>query len=327
MHTRRLGRNGPELPALGYGAMDLEGYFGPAGEDQALEVLAAALSLGQMIDTADAYGNGRNETLVGQALKRHRGKAFVASKFGIVFDPALEARDLPTNWGATLHLRVNARPEYARRALDETLRRLDVEALDLWYLHHPDPGTPLTETFGAMADQVVAGKVRHLGLSNATPEQVRAAHRVHPLAAVQYEYSLWRREAEAGLLPVLRELGICLVCWAPLGSGFLAGAQGLPGEDDFRRHDPRFSEANLAANRERFAPLAALARDLGASPAQLALAWLLHQGPDILPIPGTRSPAHLAENAKAADLALNEDLVRRIGDLARPGLARGATLI
>lgn len=323
---RRLGRDGPEVSALGYGAMVLEGYYGTVDENVAVATVRRALELGiDFIDSAEAYGAGRNEELVGRALRGRREQAFLATKFGIVTAPGGEGRERPTGWGFSL--RLDARPETARRALDGSLARLGVAAVDLWYLHYPDPGTPIEESIGAMAEAVTAGKVRYLGLSNATPDEVRRAHAVHPLAAVQYECSLWQREAERELLPTLRELGIALVPWSPLGSGFLTGSVSGLTSNDFRLHNPRFAGQNLSANRDRFAPLWELARELGATPAQLALAWLLHRGEDVIPIPGTRKRERLEENAAAAALTLGDDVLRRIDELAPPGLAQGGTLL
>jgi aryl-alcohol dehydrogenase-like predicted oxidoreductase len=321
-----LGRNGPKVGCLGYGAMVLEGYYGASDDGQAVETIRRALDAGlTMIDSADAYGNGHNERLVGRAIAGRRNDAFVATKFGIVFDDAETGTELPTGWGFSL--RINGQPAYVRKALDGSLQRLGVDAIDLWYAHYPDPATPIEETVGAMAEAVRAGKVRYLGLSNVTAEQVRRAHAVHPITAVQYEYSLWRREAEAVLLPTLRELDIALVAWSPLGSGFLTGTVGRLDEHDFRQHNPRFAGDNLATNRERYAPFVDLAKALGITPAQLALAWLLHQGQDIFPIPGTRRPERVSENAEASAIPLNDSTLQRIHELARPGLARGATLL
>ena len=202
-----------------------------------------------------------------------------------------------------------------------------MSVIDLLYEHWIDPATPIEETVGAMADAVRAGKVRYLGLSNVTAEQVRRAHAVHPVAAVQYEYSLWQRDAEKTLLPTLRELGIPLVAWSPLGGGFLTGTVGDLDDNDIRRADPRYVGENLTHNRDRFAPFMAIAKTLGITPAQLALAWLLHQGPDIIPIPGTRSQARVTENANAAAIKLDSATLQRINDIARPGVAIGATLV
>jgi aryl-alcohol dehydrogenase-like predicted oxidoreductase len=322
---RELGAGGASVGRIGYGAMVLEGYYGPSDDDRAVETIHRALDRGMtMIDSADAYGDGHNERLVGRAT-RHRRDAFLASKFGIVSDPSEPASEVATGWGFSL--RISGRPGYATRALDASLSRLGVDALDLWYLHYPDPAVPIEETVGAMAAAVRVGKVRHLGLSNVTAEQVRRAHAVHPVAAVQYEYSLWRREAETELLPTLRELGIALVAWSPLGAGFLTGTVGTLGAGDFRQHNPRFAGDRLALNTERFAPLMRLAGEFGVTPAQLALAWLLHRGDDVFAIPGTRHAARVDENAAASAIRLDADQLRRIDELSRPGLAEGATLV
>jgi aryl-alcohol dehydrogenase-like predicted oxidoreductase len=324
--SRPLGSGGPQVGRLGYGAMVLEGYYGASDDEDAQRTIHAALDAGMtMLDSADAYGNGHNETLLGQAIAGRRQDAFVATKFGIVFDDGEEAREMATGWG--FPIRLNGRPDYVRRALDGSLSRLGVDAIDLWYAHYPDPGTPIEETVGAMAEAVQLGKVRHLGLSNVTAEQVRRAHAVHPIAAVQYEYSLWRREAESELLPTLHELGIALVAWSPLGAGFLTGKVADLAEDDFRQNNPRYAGDNLATNRDRFAPLADIADGLGITPAQLALAWLLHRGDDVFPIPGTRRTARVAENAAAASVRLDADTLARIDAVAAPGAAVGETLI
>jgi len=199
--------------------------------------------------------------------------------------------------------------------------------IDLWYAHYPDPATAIEETVGAMSEAVSAGKVHFLGLSNVSAEQVRRAHKVHPIAAVQYEYSLWRREVETEILPTLRELGIALVPWSPLGGGFLTGTIDVLGADDFRNNNPRYQGDNFAANKQRFEPLMKLAAELDITAAQLSLAWLLHQGQDIIPIPGTRQPDRVTENARAADIILSPEIVQKISDLAAPGLARGKTLL
>ena len=325
IETRVLGTGGPSVGCIGYGAMVLEGYYGASDDDAAVRTLQRAVELGMMIDSADAYGGGHNEALLARAIADRRDRAFVATKFGIVFDEAESGRELPTGWGFSL--KINGTRDYLQRALDGSLKRLGIDAIDLWYAHYLDPETPVEETVGAMAEAVAAGKVRSLGLSNVTAEQVARAHKVHPIAAVQYEYSLWRREAESALLPTLRALGIALVAWSPLGAGFLAAPPDRLDEGDFRRNNPRFAGDSLAVNRDRFAPLVALARELGITPAQLALAWLLHQGPDIVPIPGTRRPGRLDENAAAAAVRLEPETLARIDALARPGLAEGATLV
>ena len=323
---RELGSKGPLVGAIGYGAMGLEGYYGSVGEEQSEGVIRHALEMGcTMIDTADAYGNGHNELLVGRAVADHLDKAFVATKFGIVFEPDQTGSDVPTGWGFSL--KINGTPAYVSHCLSQSLKRLGTDYIDLWYAHYPDPAVPIEETVGAMAQAVKQGKVHHLGLSNVTAEQIRRAHQVHPISAVQYEYSLWRREVETEILPTLRELGIALVPWSPLGGGFLTGTVHQLGADDFRNNNPRYQGANLASNKERFAPLMDLAKEFGITSAQLSLAWLLHQGDDIIPIPGTRNPARVEENAAAAQINLPPDVVDKISRLAAPGMAQGATLL
>ncbi len=307
---------------IGYGAMGLEGYYGSAEESTAVNALQRAAELGMMIDTADAYGNGHNEELIGQALGN---RAFIATKFGIVFDESGDGGEVPTGWGFSLA--IDGRPDYVKTALDASLRRLGVDSIDLWYLHYPDPRIAIEETVGAMADAVAAGKVKRIGLSNVTAEQVQRAHHVHKITAVQYEYSLWRREAEDTLLPTLRERDISLVAWSPLGAGFLSGSVESVPEGDFRTNNPRYSAKNLADNRDRFAPLADIAGELGISPAQLALAWLVHQGDMIYPIPGTRKVARIEENLAALDVHLDAETLERINAIAQPGIAQGATLL
>lgn len=324
-----FGKSGPAVACLGYGAMGLSGTYGASEDAQGIATIRHALDLGMnMIDTSDAYGNGHNEMLIASAIKGRRDDAFIATKFGIIVDEKERSTDFHTGWGFTLKL--NGTPEYAARAVDASLKRLQVDVIDLWYVHYPDPTTPIEVTVGAMADAVKAGKVRHLGLSNVTAEQVRRAHRVHPVSAVQYEYSLWRREVETELLPTLRELGIALVPWSPLGNGFLTGtvaAAGAIGADDMRQAIPRFAGNNLQANVDRFAPFMAIAAELKVTPAQLALAWLLHQGEDVFPIPGTRQAARVDENAHAATISIDAATLHRIDLMARPGLAAGGTLL
>ena len=320
MQTRNLGPL--TTSAIGYGAMALiDGMYGHTDDQRSLATIRHAIDAGAtLIDTADAYGDGANERLVGQAIEG-RDDVQVATKWGIVFEGgrAIQHAHAQT-------ILVDARPERARQAAEQSLKRLNVDAIDLWYLHFTDPAVPVEETVGAMAELVTEGKVRYLGLSNVTAEQVIAAHQVHPLAAVQAEYSLWTRDPERELLPVLHELGIGFVPWSPLGAGFLAGSADRIG-DDFRTNHPRFSRENLAVNRDRFAPLRGLARDLQLTPAQLALAWLLHQAPDIVPIPSTRTPSHLDENLAAADVTLDAGTLVKIGELAPAGAAAGAALL
>jgi len=321
----QLGKNGPEIARIGYGAMVLEGYYGTSDDEHGCKTLQHAIAAGIMIDSADAYGNGHNEILIGRAIRQSPGKAFVATKFGIVFDEKENSTKVPTGWGFSLN--INGTPRYAAKALEASLKRLECETIDLWYAHFPDPATPIEETVGAMAEAVRAGKVRYLGLSNVSADQVRRAHAVHPISAVQFEYSLWRREAELELLPVLRELGIGLVGWSPLGSGFLTGTVERLADQDFRNNNPRYSAENLKSNADRFAPLLDIAKQLCITPAQLALAWLLHQGSDIFPIPGTRSIRHLNENLEAADIELTAATLEQLDEIAPIGITKGAPLI
>jgi aryl-alcohol dehydrogenase-like predicted oxidoreductase len=323
---RQLGQYDLKVSAIGYGAMVAEGVYGAVDEAAAIATMHHALDLGvNFIDTADFYGSGHNEILVGKVLKERRKDCVLATKFGIVFDPNETGTEWPMNFGFTL--RMNGKPAYLRKCLDDSLKRLRVDTIDLWYLHWPDFETPIEDTVGAMAEAVQAGKVHHLGLSNPTAELVRRAHKVHPIAAVQYEYSLWRREMETRLVPTLKELGIGLVPWSPLGNGFLTGTvHDLP-EDDFRNSNRKFAGANLKTNADRFAPIAAIAKELGITPAQLALAWLLHQGPDVVPIPGTRRKERVSENAAAASVRLSADVLKRIDQLCPVGAFKGEALI
>ncbi|MDJ0957822.1 MAG: aldo/keto reductase [Arenicellales bacterium] len=325
MLKAQLGTNGPSIPRIGYGAMVLEGYYGTSDDITAVDTLSRAMDLGLMIDSADAYGNGHNEVLIAKALEHRGERPFIATKFGLVFEEGLSAREINTGWGFSL--RVNASPEYAKTALDASLRRLNLNQVDLWYLHYPDPEIEIEETISAMADAVDAGKVRYLGLSNVTAEQVRRAHSVHPINAVQYEYSLWRREVETELLPTLRDLGIALVAWSPLGSGFLTGTVTKLDESDFRQSNPKLSGDNFEANKKRFEKVTKIASELKLTPAQLALAWLLSQGEDIFPIPGTRKSSRIDENLLSASTTLTQELVDRINQITAPGAFVGETLL
>ncbi|MCW3064712.1 MAG: aldo/keto reductase [Solirubrobacterales bacterium] len=304
----------------------LIGLYGAVDDEQGLRVLGHALARGvTMIDTADGYGeDGANERLVGRALVGHREDAVVATKFGIAAPGAPHARRVTHTYRHEIW--IDGRPERAREAAEASLRRLGIDVIDLYYLHFPDPGVPVEESVGGMAELVHAGKVRHLGLSNLTGEQLRRAAAVHPIAAVQAEYSLWTRGVEEDLLPAAREVGAGLVAWSPLGSGFLAGRPDL-GADDFRHNSPRFEGENLERNVDRFAPLRALADEIAVTPAQLALAWLLHQGDDIVPIPGTRSVEHLDANLAAAEVHLSREALARIEEVAPADLAAGRSLL
>ncbi|PIM54596.1 aldo/keto reductase [Roseateles chitinivorans] len=300
MPRRRLGAHGPEVSALGLGCMGMSDFYGPADEATSMAVLHRALDLGMnFLDTSDIYGNGANERLLSGLLANRRREVVLATKFGIVRN----AQGLSAG--------VNGTPGHVHASCDASLRRLGVNHIDLYYLHRVDPAVPIEETVGAMAELVRAGKVRHLGLSEASAQTIRRAHRVHPIAAVQSEYSLWTRDVEQEVLPTCRELGIALVPYSPLGRGFLTGAIRSADQlaaNDWRRVNPRFQDGHLAQNLALADALVALARDHGLAPAQLALAWLLDRGPDVVPIPGTRSIARLEENAMAARLRLNDVL-------------------
>jgi aryl-alcohol dehydrogenase-like predicted oxidoreductase len=321
----KLGKDGPLVGRLGYGAMVLEGYYGVSDDNLAVKTLIHAIELGMMIDSADAYGNGHNESLIAKALKSITNEVFIATKFGVVFDQNETGTEVPTGWGFSLN--INGTPKYAKKALNASLKRLGVETIDLWYTHFLDPNTPVEETVGAMAEAVQEGKVRYLGLSNVTADEVRRAHAIHPISAVQWEYSIWRREAETDLLPTLREFDIALVGWSPLGGGFLTGTIDKLGENDFRQNNPRYTGNNLNKNRDRFSPFIDLAKELNLTPAQFALAWLLHQGQDIFPIPGTRAIHRIDENAKALKVKIDASTMQFINEIAKLGLAEGGTLI
>ncbi|MEE8602472.1 aldo/keto reductase [Euzebya tangerina] len=322
--TRRLGRNGPTVAPIGFGAMVLiDGMYGPVDADAAVQQVQLAADLGAMIDTADAYAD--NEDVIGRALA-DRSDSFVATKFGYTTPDDPNATRLEHNWAHELF--ANGRPDRVREAAETSLRRLGRDVLDLWYLHIPDPAVPISETVGAMADLVDAGLVRHLGVSNVTPDQLVEAAAAGPVAVLQTEWSLWARDAEADLIPTARQLGIGIVPWSPLGAGFLAGdVSAETAGADFRANNPRFSDESLTANRDRFAPLRAIADREGLHPAQLALAWLVAQGEDVVPIPGTRSPDHLRSNLQAGKVQLSPDTVAEINQAAAPGTALGATLL
>jgi aryl-alcohol dehydrogenase-like predicted oxidoreductase len=325
MEQRKLGQE-LEVSALGYGAMVLIGLYGEVDEEKAVGALTHAIDRGvTMIDTADAYGpDGSNERVVGRAIAGRRDGVAVATKWGIAA-PGETAHRVDATYANEIW--IDARPGRARQAAEASLRRLGIDSIDLWYLHFPDPGVPIEESVGAMAELVRDGKVRHLGLSNVSAEQLRRAHAVHPISAVQVEWSLWTRDPERELLPVARELGVGIVAWGPLGNGFLTGTVRELGEGDFRHNAPRFQRENLRRNADRFAPLRTLAEELAITPAQLALAWLLHQGEDVVPIPGSRSPAHIDENLDAAEIQLSPDVLERIDELVPAGAAAGEPLL
>ncbi|WP_068920798.1 aldo/keto reductase [Planobispora rosea] len=326
MKTRELGSL--KVPALGFGAMVLSpGMYGDIDDGRAERAINAALDAGAThVDTSDAYGaDGHNERLVGRAVKGRREEVVVATKFGLAVPEGEESRSFPVGF-AFGELRVNGEARLVRRYAERSLANLGIDVIDLYYLHYPDPGVPIEETVGAMAELVGDGLVRHLGLSNVTAGQLRRAHAVHPVAAVQNEWSMWR-PVDADLLAAARELGVGIVAWSPLGSGFLTGTVGSLGEGDFRHNAPRFSAENLATNNDRYAPVRDLAVELGITPAQLALAWLLHQDEHVVAIPGSRTPAHIEENAAAADFTLHPDTLARIDRALTRFDAVGGTLL
>jgi aryl-alcohol dehydrogenase-like predicted oxidoreductase len=286
--------------------MGMSAFYGAADEREARDAIARALELGcKFLDTADMYGPYTNEQLVGSAIASRRGEVFLATKFGIKLVEA----------GNLIDRTVDGSPAYVREACDASLQRLGTDHIDLYYQHRVDPNTPIEDTVGAMAELVNAGKVRHIGLSEASAATIRRAHAVHPITAVQTEYSLWTRDVEDEVLPTLDELGIALVAYSPLGRGFLSGRFSSPDEleeGDYRRFGPRFTGENLEHNRELAARVRELAAERGATPAQLALAWVLHRGEHIVPIPGTKRVAYLEENLAATDLELGPEDVERI---------------
>ncbi len=315
MQTRELGRSGLRVSALGLGCMGMSEFYGAHDERQSLATLDRALELGVTFwDTADAYGPHTNEELLGRALRGRRDRVELATKFGIVRGDDPNARGL------------SGKPEYVRSACDASLRRLGTDRIDLYYLHRVDPATPIEDTVGAMAELVKSGKVRHLGLSEASADTLRRAAAVHPVAALQSEYSLWSRDIEREVLPACRELGIGLVAYSPLGRGFLTGAIRSPDDlaaDDWRRANPRFERDNFVKNLELVERVRTLAEGKGVTPAQLALAWVLTRVPDGAPIPGTRSRVRLEENVGALEVALSEDELAEIDALLPPDLAAG----
>jgi aryl-alcohol dehydrogenase-like predicted oxidoreductase len=316
MEQRTLGTQGLTVSAQGLGCMGMSEFYGSADEGEAVATIHRALDLGvTLLDTADMYGPWTNEQLVGRAIEERRDELVLATKFGILRDP-----NDPSVRG------VNGRPEYVLQACEASLRRLAVEHIDLYYQHRVDPDVPIEETVGAMAELVDAGKVRFLGLSEAAPETIRRANAVHPISALQTEYSLWSRDVEEEVLPTIRELGIGLVAYSPLGRGFLTGRFKRPqdlAEDDFRRYNPRFQGTNFERNLELVQRVGELAREHDCTPGQLALAWVMHRGHDVVPIPGTKRRTYLEQNVEAAELTLGAEDVERLDELAPVGVAAG----
>lgn len=311
---RTLGRSGLSVSALGLGCMGMSQAYGPADEDESVATLLRALDLGiTFFDTANAYGLGHNEHLLGRVLAERRDEVVLATKFGIA-----GRRD-----GQMV---IDGRPEYAKSCCDESLGRLGVDTIDLYYLHRVDRAVPIEETVGAMGELVAAGKVRYLGLSEASAATVRRAHAIHPIAALQSEWSLFNREPEETVLPTLRELGIGFVPFSPLGRGFLTGEITSPDDfsaDDFRRTNPRFQGANFARNLHLVERVTKMAAEKGCTPGQLALAWLVNQGEDVVPIPGTKRRRYLDENVAALDVTLSAEDLAHIDELLPIGVASG----
>ena len=314
MERRRLGKSGLEVSAIGLGCLGMSQMYGEATEGESIATLHRAIELGMnFLDTSDMYGNGHNEELVGRAIADRRDRVVLATKFGNIRRPDGSAD-------------VNGRPEYVAAACEASLRRLHVEHVDLYYQHRVDPTVPIEETVGAMARLVEQGKTRHLGLSEAAPATIRRAHSVHPITALQTEYSLWTRDAETEILPTCRALGIGYVAYSPLGRGFLGGKiRGLEALSpaDHRRNLPRYQPENLARNLDLLRTLEEVAAARHCTPAQVALAWVLAQGDGIVPIPGTKRRSYLEENARAADVALDADEVARLSRAFPPGAAAG----
>jgi aryl-alcohol dehydrogenase-like predicted oxidoreductase len=317
MKSRNLGRSGLTVSALGLGCMGMSEFYGPRDDQESIATIHRALDLGMtFLDTSDIYGPHKNEELVGQAIRGRREQVVLATKFGIVRDPAN-----PSLRG------VNGKPDYVRQSCEASLRRLGIETIDLYYQHRVDPATPIEETVGAMAELVKAGKVRHLGLSEAGAQTLRRAARVHPIAALQSEYSLWTRDPEEEILATCRELGVGFVAYSPLGRGFLTARfkrfEDLPA-DDYRRVSPRFQGDNFEKNLDLVRQVEEMAKAKGCKPSQLALAWVLAQGDDIVPIPGTKRRQYLEENVGAIDLELTARDLRRIDESFPQGVAAGS---
>ncbi len=315
------------VPAIGFGAMVLSpGMYGDIDDDRALTALRHALDAGAtFVDTSDAYGEGHNESLVGRAIAGGRDDAVVATKFGLNIPDGAERHAFPVAY-AFGELAVNGEPRYVRGYAQASLRRLGTDVIDLYYLHFPDPQVPVEDTAGVVADLIGEGLVRHFGLSNVTADELRRAHAVHPVAAVQVEWSMWK-PIPPELLSTADELGAGIVAWSPLGGGFLTGTVTDLADADFRNNAPRFQGENLAVNSDTYAAVRRLAASLAITPGQLALAWLLYQHPAVVPIPGSRTPAHIDENVEAARIDLHPDTLHQVDRLLARTVPAGAALL
>jgi aryl-alcohol dehydrogenase-like predicted oxidoreductase len=315
MEYRELGRNGLKVSALGLGCMGMSEFYGPGKDEESVKTIHRAIELGvTFFDTADMYGPFINEELVGKALKPYRDKVVIATKFGNVRGPKGE-------W-----LGISGKPDYVRKACEASLKRLGIDMIDLYYQHRVDPQTPIEDTIGAMSRLVEEGKVRFLGMSEAAASTIRKAHKVHRITALQTEYSLWTRDVESNILPTCRELGIGFVPYSPLGRGFLTGAikkLDVLHQSDFRRNGPRFQGENMEKNLRLVSEIEKIAAGKTCTPAQLALAWLLHQGKDVVPIPGTRRIKYLEDNVGAVDVRLTPEELMKLDRAAPPGIAAG----